>query len=76
MWVTAYTEGVIRAVADMLFDVYDTFLLWWLPHDVFRFAWKLGDIMEPYLGSLPNVREYIERTGIIEETKFELVGLS
>ena len=46
-WVDAYTERVLRVIAAMIFDVYDTFRLWWLPPDVLRFARKLDDYMAP-----------------------------
>ena len=50
LWVVAYTERVLPVIAAMIFDLYETFRLWWFPPDMLRFAWKLGDDMAPYSG--------------------------
>ena len=63
-------------VTAMIFDMYDTFHIWWLPPDVLWFAQKLEDNMAPYFGSLRKVREELELIGIIEATNLELVDLS
>ena len=64
---------MLRVIVGLMYDVYDTYRLWWFPPDIFRFAWKLGDAMVPCIGSLRIVHEVLELVGFIEAMNFKLV---
>ena len=51
LWVVAYKERVVRICFGLLFDVYDTYRLWWVPRDFIAFARRLGLDMTVALGS-------------------------
>lgn len=41
LWVVAVTECVLLLVTALLNEVYDEYILWWLPPDITRFSPKL-----------------------------------
>ena len=73
LWVTACTERVISNVAAMLFEVYDTYRLWYVGARTREYANHLGMSMEPYLGTKREVREVLELIDIIEDTDWTIV---
>ena len=71
LWTVAYTERVVRICSGLLFDVYDTFRLWWVPPDVIAFARQLEHGMVTALGSESNVCELLELLSVVEATAFD-----
>jgi len=71
LWVVAYTERVVRICSGLLFDVYDTYRLWWVPPTVIAFARQLGYSMATALGSESNVEEVLELLDVVEATRFD-----
>ena len=54
-----------------LFDVYDTYRLWWVPFDVIAFERTLGLDMTVALGSESNVAEFLKLLEVLESTLFD-----
>jgi len=71
LWVVAYTERVVRICSGLLYDVYDTYRLWWVPPTVIAFARQLGYAMATALGSESNVDEVLELLDVVEATRFD-----
>lgn len=67
-WVVAYTEMVCRTAALLLFDVYDSLRLWWVPQATID-AWRNIDLVS-ILGSQANVDELLDLLRVVKKTHF------
>ena len=63
----------MRICIGLLFDVYDTYRLWWVPRDFIAFARTSCIDMFVVLVSESNVAEFLEVLGVIESTRFDQI---
>lgn len=70
--VVAYTQSVVRVVAFWTFDVYENYLLLWVPSNIIKFAPELGFGMTTCLCCPRIVLEVLDLLVFIEGTRSNL----
>lgn len=70
-WVVVYTEFIAKMAAYVLWDVYDTYRLWYMSPTARRYARELD--LSSVLGSRANQEEFCRLMDVIDQINWNLV---